>query len=287
SRTLIQVDIDATEIGKNYPVDIALLGDAPTLLRDLVDAAADMDLRGPDRDLEGLRAETEYFCESAMRADDVPIKPQRAMAEIREALPDDALVFTDIGNSLTWVERNLLARQPNCVISFGSLAAMGSGVAAVIGGKIAAGSRPAVAVCGDGDFQIYGMEVMTAVSHDIPVVWIVLENGRLGMVRDVQTTMYHGRHVASEFVAPDLTLLAQAFGAAGYRAESPAQIAPMLREALDAGRPAILTILIDPDEMPPYKARMLAMERSMGLPGKRESMGLAAVRALIGMLRER
>ncbi len=287
SQTLIQMDIDATEIGKNYPVDLSLVGDAPTLLRDLADAAASLDLYGPERELDSLRAETEYFSEDGMRSDEVPIKPQRAMVEIRQALPDDALIFTDIGNSITWVERNLLARQPNTIISFGSLAAMGSGVAAVVGGKLAAGARPAVVVCGDGDFQIYGMEVMTAVSHSIPAVWIVLENGSLGMVRDVQTNMYHGRHVASEFVSPDLTLMAQAFGAAGYRPESPAEIAPMLRQALGDGRPAILTIPIDRDEMPPVKARMLAMERSMGLPSKRESMGLNAVRALIRMLRER
>lgn len=72
------------------------------------------------------------------------------------------MILTDIGNSLAWAERNLLIRRPNSVYGFGGLAAMGSGVAAVVGAQVAAGSRPAVAICGDGDFQMHGMEVMTA-----------------------------------------------------------------------------------------------------------------------------
>lgn len=287
--TMIQVDIDPSEIGKNYAVDIGLVGDAATVLGDLLAFAEQgsmQSVRGLDH-LAGLKRDTEYFSEGAMSSDDVPIKPQRAMTEVRAALPDDAVIFTDIGNSVTWVERCFLARRPNTVFSFGNLAAMGSGVAAVIGGKLAAGSRPAVAICGDGDFQVYGMEVMTAVNHEIPVVWIVLENRRLGMVYDVQTMSYRGRHIASEMRVPDLSLLAEAFGAAGWRAEKPADIAPIVGEALQAERPAIVSIPIDADEMPPTKARMLAMERSLGLPDVKKSVSLESIKALVRMLRER
>jgi acetolactate synthase-1/2/3 large subunit len=289
SGTLIQVEIDPEEIGKNYPVDIALHGDAAIVLADLLQAAG-AEPESPDRAqlmLDPLRADTEYFSEAAMTSDAVPIKPQRAMAEVRRALPDDAIVFTDIGNSVTWVERCYVARKPNTVVGFGNLAAMGSGVAAVVGGKLAAGSRPAVAICGDGDFQMHGMEVMTAVSHEIPAIWIVLENGGLAMIRDTQTSTYRGRHISCDFQVPDLPLLAQSFGALGLRASEPGEIAPMLAEALSSGRPAILSIAVDPDEMPPAKARMLAMQRSMGLPDTNRSISLGAIKALLTMFRER
>ena len=289
STALIQIDVDPSEMGKNYAVDVALQGDAATVVGELLDEAQRVDARTSRSidHLDELKRDTEYFAEPAMESDDVPIKPQRVMAEIRAALPDDALVFTDIGNSLTWVERNYIARQPNSVISFGSLAAMGSGVAAVVGGKLAAGTRPTVVVCGDGDFQMHGMEVMTAVNHGIPAIWIILENRALGMIRDVQTMSYRGRHVASDMANPDFTALAEAFGASGYRAEHPNEIGPALREAMAQVRPAILSVRIDEGEMPPAKPRMLAMERSMGLPAVHQQFSMGSVKALLRMLLER
>lgn len=178
---------------------------------------------------------------------------------MQEALPDDALVFTDIGNTITWVERCLMARRPDMIMSLCGLPAMGSGVAACIGGKLAAPERPVLVVCGDGDFQMHGMDVMTAVSHDIPVVWLILQNDMLAMVHDIQTMTYKGRYVASEFKTPDLMKLADAFGALGLRAEGPGEVTEAVRTALASGRPAIVSVPIDPEEMPLAKARMRAL----------------------------
>jgi len=107
-------------------------------------------------------------------------------------------------------------------------------------------------------------------------------------VADVPQTMsYQGRHVASSFQNPDFVALAQAFGAMGLRAERPDEIAPSLERALSSDRPAILAVPIDPEEMPPAKPRMLAMERSMGLPSLKDSVSRGAAKALLGMFRER
>ena len=289
STAFIQIDVDLSEMGKNYPVDVALVGDAASVLEEIkrtVDGLAAEAPRPIDH-LSELKTSTEFFAEPEMTSDAVPTTPQRAIAEIQKALPDDITLSFDIGNSLTWLERGFVARCPDTIMGFGSLAAMGSGVAAIVGGKLAAPNRPAVVVCGDGDFQMHGMEVMTAVNHDLAVIWIILENGSLGMIKDVQTMNYRNRHISSEFGNPDFVGLAEAFGAAGFRATQPDEIGPCLQKALEANRAAIVSIPIDASIMPPTKARMLAMERSLGLPAMHRRMGMGAVKALLSMLRER
>ena len=289
SKALIHIDVDPDEIGKNYPVEVGLLGDAGVILKALVERVERMKTgeRRPAEDFPALKARTEYFAEPAMTSTEVPLKPQRVMAELREALPEDALVFTDIGNTVTWVERCLLARRPDMTMSLSGLAAMGSGVAAVIGGKLAAPDRPTLVVCGDGDFQMHGMEVMTAVSHNIPVVWLILQNDTLAMVRDIQTMTYKSRYVASEFATPDFTKLADAFGVLGLRAERPGEVTTAIRSAFAANRPAIVSVPIDPNEMPPAKARMMATDRSLGNPPLMESLNLGGLKTLWSMLKER
>lgn len=289
SKALIHVDIDSSEIGKNYPVDVGLLGDAGVILKALVDQVQSLKTgdRQPAEDFPDLKARSEYFSEPAMTSTEVPLKPQRVMAELGEALPDDALVFTDIGNTVTWVERCLLVRRPDTIMSLCGLAAMGSGVAAVIGGKLAASDRPTMVVCGDGDFQMHGMEVMTAVSHNIPVVWLILQNDMLAMVHDIQTMTYKGRYVASEFKAPDFVKLAESFGALGLRAEKPGEVADAITTALASGRAAIVSVPIDPNEMPPAKARMMAMDRSLGNPPLMQSLSLGGLKTIWSMLKER
>jgi len=286
---LIQIDIDPEEMGKNYPVDVVLLGDAEGVLQALVETTerAKTGERHPADDFAALKKETEYFSEPAMRSTAVPLKPQRVMAELAEALPSDALVFTDIGNTVTWVERCLLVRRPDTTMSLSGLAAMGSGVAACIGGKLAQQARPTIAICGDGDFQMHGMEVMTAVSHDIPVVWLIVQNDRLAMVRDVQTMTYKSHYIASEFTCPDFVKMAESFGALGLRAEKPGEVAEAVTAAFASGRPAMVSARIDPDEMPPAKARMMAMERAWGNPPVMQSLSMGALKALWSMLKER
>lgn len=289
SKALIQVDIDPTEIGKNYPVDLGLISDAGAVLEALVEQVRTLmagERRPPD-DFAAAKVRTEYFSEPAMSSTSTPLKPQRVMAELREAMPDDALVFTDIGNTVTWVERCLMVRRPDTTMSLSGLAAMGSGVAAGIGGKLANPDRPTFVVCGDGDFQMHGMEVMTAVSHGIPVIWLILQNDMLAMIRDVQTMAYKGRYVATKFVSPDFVKLADSFGALGLRAEKPGEVAEALKTAVAADRPAVVSVPIDPDEMPPAKARMLAIERSLGNPPLMKTLSRGALKAVWSMLQER
>jgi acetolactate synthase-1/2/3 large subunit len=171
-------------------------------------------------------------------------------------------------------------------MSLAGLAAMGSGVAAVIGGKLARPDRPAICVCGDGDLQMHGMEIATATSYGLPVIWLVLENGMLGMIKDVQVSSYRNRRIAHTFFQPDLVKLAEALGGIGLRAVAPGEVRAAVEAALSATGPVVIAVPIDPDEMPPTKPRMLAIERSMGLPPVSESLSLGGIRALWTMFHE-
>lgn len=296
-KALIQIDVDPAEIGKNYPVDVALVGDARTAIERLLgelgapDAMADHptpDERSDGQEsLAAIKASSEFFDEPAMRSLAFPLKPQRVMRELREALPDEAIVFTDIGNSMTWVERCLPARAGNLFVGLSGLAAMGSGVAAAIGGKLAAPNRPVVCICGDGDFAMTGMEVLTAVAYGVPVVWVVLDNSRLGMIHDIQNLSYQGRVEASTLKNPDFVALAQALGAEGLRISRAGELEEAAKVALASNRPFIIDVPIDPDEMPPMKPRMMALERSVGLPSTRKSISWQTIKAMVRMVRER
>ncbi len=285
SRALIQIDIDPSEIGKNYPVSLAIVADAAAAVRGLI-ARANGVLR-PGEDIEPFKRSHEYFREESMFSEATPVKPQRLMKEVRDAVPRDVIVFADIGNTLTWGERCFQAFQEGRFVTASGLAAMGSAVAASVGGKLGSPQSPTICLCGDGDFQMTGMEVATAVAHKIPVTWIILKNNELAMVHDIQSVSYQSRYIASTFSDTDFVLLARALGADAYRTDKPSEIGPLVREALGKSGPVVIEVTIDAAEMPPMKPRMLALKRSLGLPDVTASFSLNAIKALWTMIKER
>lgn len=285
SKALIQIDIDPTEIGKNYPVTLGLVSDAGVVLKGLVAELSEPRRKGDEIGL--FKNKHEYFREDPMFSDTIPMKPQRLMKELREVLPRDVVVFADIGNTLAWAERSFQAYSEGRFVAASGLAAMGSAVAACIGGKLGSPQNPTVCFCGDGDFHMTGMEVATATAHKIPVIWIVLKNSRLGMIHDVQSVSYQSRYISSTFSDTDFVLAARALGAEGYRTDNPSEIGPIVREALGKSAPAVIEATIDETEMPPTKPRMLALKRSLGLPDTTASFSWNAIKALWTMVKER
>lgn len=142
---------------------------------------------------------------------------------------------------------------------------MGYGVAASIGGQLAAPDKHVVCMCGDGDFQMQGMEVVTAVNYNIPVKWFIFNNQALAMIRDIQDNVFKGRRVSSDLVNPDFVKLAEAMGAVGYRIQKPSQIETTVKEALRNDRPTVVDCQIDPHEVPSFDARAEAIVRAMGI----------------------
>ncbi|MGM0367096.1 MAG: thiamine pyrophosphate-binding protein [Actinomycetota bacterium] len=211
-----------------------------------------------------MKREREYFSDPKMEDDSIPLKPQRFMKLLRDSLPEETIIFGDIGNTLTWLESYFQSLKPNSFFICSSLASMGYGVSASIGGQIAAGNRPVVCVCGDGDFQMQGMEVVTAVNYNIPVTWFILNNQSLGMMVDLQKIIYGGRKISSEFVNPDFVKLAESMGAVGLRITKPKEIESVVQKAISNKKPTVVDVQIDPDEAPPFDARAEAITKAQG-----------------------
>ncbi len=286
SKALIQVDIDANEIGKNYPVTVGIIADAAATLRSITAYLRTLPPK-PTLELGAFKHSTRYFNEEESLSDSVPMKPQRLMRELRKSLPRDTVIFGDMGNTYSWILRYFQSYPEGMNFLPSGLACMGSSVAACIGAKLGKPSSPVVCICGDGDFLMTGMEVLTAVDYGIPVIWIVLKNNRLGLIHDVQALSYQGRYCASMFGDVDFASIAQAFRAVGQRIERPDEVAPAMSAALEADGPVVLEAVIDPDEKFPLTSRATAMRDSVGLPRVIDSLSVESARALLKMFRNK
>lgn len=286
SKALIQIDIDENEIGKNYPVTVGLVADAPATVRAL-SAYLKPSASRPKRDLTTLKESTHYYNEKECFSDSVPMKPQRLMHELRMSIPRDSVIFGDMGNTYSWILRYFQSYPEGMNFLPSGLACMGSSVAACIGGKLGKPASPVVCICGDGDFMMTGMEVLTAVEYKIPVIWVVLKNNRLGMIHDVQALSYQGRYSACMFNEVDFVSIAQAMGATGVRLTAPDEVGPAVHAALNSRGPVILEATIDPDEKFPLTSRATAMKDSVGLPKIMDSISAESIRALVKMFRNK
>ena len=265
---IIQIDTDPTEIGKNYPFEVGIVGDAKAVLQELIGHVRALLSRLPPtefKDLEerkktrqkeilSLKGELKYYTEPVSYSEAVPTKPQRAVRELREFLAKNAMVLADCGNNLAWVEKYYQALMPKGFIADGGHTAMGFSVAASIGVKLGAPDRQVVDVVGNASFTMLSKEVNTASQYKIPVVWFILNDGNLGMIIQGQKFGYGTwepeRYIVTQSYVMDFVKFAEACHAYGQIVERPTEIKDALKNAFDSGKPSILDVRIDPDEVP-------------------------------------
>lgn len=268
SEALVQVDVDPAMLGNAFPVDLPIVGDVKATLCELLEvlnAITGSQRASQAEDLRRLRQE------SAIPPPIVTglptrtgMSPSAVPGALRAALPDSTLVFVDSGNSVSWMGRYFRVREPHTYFLSMGLASMGHAVAGAVGGSCAAGSgRPVVAVVGDAAFAMNGMEVHTAVEHELPVVWIVLNNGGHGMVSHGERLLFGGDDLgACHFRAPFRAKeVAEALGATGVRVSSAKDLEQATREAITRAGPTVIEVLIDRDEMPPS---LISRARTVG-----------------------
>ena len=266
---IIQIDTDPTEIGKNYPFDVGIVGDAKAVLQELIEHVKAILSRLPPAELKELeerrktrqkeiltlKGELEYYEEAVSFSDAVPTKPQRAVRELRKFLDKNAIVMADCGNNLAWVEKYYQVLMPKGFIADGGHTAMGFSVAASIGVKLGAPERQVVDVVGNASFTMLSKEVNTATAYNIPVVWCILNDMNLGMIIQGQKFGYGmwepERYIVTQSYVMDFVKFAEACHAYGQLVERPTEIKDALKSAFDSGRPSIIDIRIDPDEVPP------------------------------------
>ncbi len=272
NRTVIQIDIDPLEIGKNYPIDASVVGDAKAVLSALADVlcspASTVQPR-PNLLLQRIHAEHErYYSAEALQGAASLLKPQALVARMSEIVPPETLLFVDNGNCLSWAGQYYVARQPGTVFMALNVASMGYAIAAAIGGKIAAPDRPVVALLGDGAFAMNGMEVHTAADYDIPVIWVVLNNGGHGMVYNGETLLC-GQSFTTVFRRPlDIAAIARGLGVQAYKATTLEEFSEALHQAILAQEPCVIDAYVDLEEIP-YTLRR-RVETLHGFFGKQE-----------------
>jgi acetolactate synthase-1/2/3 large subunit len=260
---LIHVDIDPTEIGRNYPTELGIVGDAREVLRQLRELAGAQGLkREPsawDSDIEGWKAEWQNFIGPELESDAEPIDPRRVIGELRKAAPRDTLMITDTGNHQTWMEQYWEVYEPRTVFTPGGFAGMGFGTCGVLGLKLARPERPAICITSDGSFMMFPGAVATAVEHDIPAVWVILNNYSIGVIRDLQRFYMDNREIGTSFVKqstgefwnPDFAAMAEAMGAGGISVDHPGDLKDAIATALEARRPFVLDVKVNRDTAVP------------------------------------
>ena len=255
---VIHVDVDPAEIGKNRATDVPIVGDAKVVVGQLVDAARDRLERDkpvvPDTAAWREHLAT-YKREHPLRVEqdeDGPIKPQTAIRAIYDTWGDEATYVAGVGQHQMWAAQHIPYTRPRQWINSGGLGTMGFAVPAAIGAKVGLGDAPVVAIDGDGCFQMTFQEIAAAVQHDIPVVFAVINNGFLGMVRQWQHLFYEDRlssvHLPQD--CPDLVKLADAYGIPGFRATTMDELRSVLDKAHQITDQCVLIdVRVHPDEM--------------------------------------
>lgn len=286
-RELIQIDSLADEIGKAYPVTDATIGTLPDVLEEIARVHPEIAPSAIEQRRAALANHLKrnpLFADPEMESDQVPMLPQRIMADLAEAVPDDAILLSDSSKWVRWLGRFFQAR-PGQILSAHDFEPMGWAVAAALGVKRAFPDRPVVSLSGDGAFLMSALEIATAVDHNLPVVWMVFNDARLGIIHDLQEMLYGGRYCGTQFRSPDLIAFSESLGARGFKVEKPGDLASALADGLASGRPCVLDIRFDVNEVPAVRPRALIVTKEMGLPAP--GIGFTTTRTLFKMLKDK
>jgi len=235
---IVHVDLDASEIGKNVPVALALVGDARGVTERLVAAIAP---RGCRAWLAEIRGWTRPPADS-YRGD---LSPDAIVAGIHAAAHDRCTIVTDVGQHQMWVAKLYPYGRPNTHITSGGLGTMGFAVPAAMGVKLARPREDVWAISGDGGFQMNMQEIATMVQERIPVKLAVFNNGYLGMVRQWQQFFHGKRYSATPIWSPDYVKLAAAYGIPGWRVARASELEPVLARASVAEGPVLVEFVIE------------------------------------------
>lgn len=243
-RTVIHIDIDEAELGKNLPEIIELCGDAKPILRQLLAEIAE---KHSETWLETIRADIQA---GNTNADPEAFIPETIIKSVRSFTDDDTVVATDVGQHQMWVMQHYAFEKPRTLLTSGGLGTMGYGLGAAIGGCVAAGNRRTVLFTGDGSFGMNLNELATAVSQRLPLTIVLFNNGVLGMVRQWQGLFYDERYSSTTLARKtDFVALSKAFGADGHVVTSLEELRQALSADLPQDKPVLLDCRIDMDEM--------------------------------------
>ena len=241
--TIIHIDVDPAEIGKNVRVNIPVIGDVKVVLNQLLSRLS-AKLPGAWQDKIN-RWKKEYPINFEENGN---LKPQQVIREIYNVTGGTARIATEVGQHQMWAAHYYTYTRPRSFISSGGLGTMGYGFPASIGVQVACPGETVFDIAGDGSIQMNIQELATAVNYELPVNIAVLNNGFLGMVRQWQELFYNHRYSYTELSNPDFVKIAEAYGASGTRVTSKSELRPALEEAIRNSKPVMLDFVVEREE---------------------------------------
>ncbi|MEZ5141138.1 MAG: thiamine pyrophosphate-binding protein [Acidimicrobiales bacterium] len=270
SRALVHVETDPLLIGRTWPSDIPLLGDAATVLEHLAglgdEAVAGLDAGRPVRRafLERIRAAgPRRYAEEDTTSDAVPMHPARVVTELRAAFPDDGVLCVDSGAHRAWFAEYWTVRRPGTHLSLTNLGPMGGAIPLGIGAKLARPAQPLMVATGDGCMLMHGMELHTAAREQVPLIVAVMNNRAYGNIWYRAHALGPGPEQLTDIPGIDWVGFARAMGGDGERVERPDQIAPAVERGLAATGPYLLDLRTDktyPTPVAAWRARQAEWE---------------------------
>ena len=258
---IIQIDTDPRMLGLVRPVSVGVCGDAglaAAAILDLLQTSNETPACHANKsermaEVSRQKAEWEKELDGWGQDDGSPIAPRRCLRELEKALPEDAMVTTDIGNICSVANSYLRFEKPNSFFAAMSFGNCGYAFPAAIGAKVAAPGRPAVVYVGDGAWGMSLLETLTCVREDIPVTVVVFNNGQWGAEKKNQVDFYDDRYVGTNLVNPSFAAIAEAMGADGIKVTHPGEIGDALRQGTKADKPTVIEVMVTQELGDPFR----------------------------------
>lgn len=249
---VIHIDIDPNEIGRNYPVEIGAVADLKQALTVLNRVAKNLYPNAKQnealkQEIAAYKKEFRASNKALEESDSFPMSPQRILAEVREVLPGDAIITTDVGWNKNGVGQQFPIYEPGSILTPGGLATMGFGSPAALGAKIAAPDKVVVSLIGDGGFGQNPAVLATAASENIPAVFVIMNNYAFGTIAGLEKAHYDTTFGTlfikdGEPYSPDYAAIARAYGIEGVKIQSADEFKPALKRAIESNKPFVIDV---------------------------------------------
>ena len=264
--TIIHVDIDPAEIGKNKLIDVPIVGDLKHVLNEM---NHELTPQTHESWLERIREWREEYPIRVRPHEGNSLLPQKVIYEIDNILKGNAIVVTDVGQHQMWTSQFITFSKPNTIITSGGAGTMGFGLPAAIGAQVAQPDKKVVLITGDGGLQMNSQELLLLKAYNIPVKVVIINNGFLGMVRQWQELFNQRRYSFVDLeVNPDFETLAKAYGVQGVTLSTIEELRSQLRDLILSDEPVVINCVVEREEnvFPMIPAGCTAKDM-MGLKG--------------------
>jgi len=246
NKTLMHINIDKNEIDKVYKADYAMVSDIKPAI---VGITEELSRRIGTREPNEIEKE-KYYDEQINYTGD-KIHPGQLVQVMSRSLPENSIVMGDAGAHMLWLNCYLQLTKNQRYQNPGSFGPMASHVNGSIGVKCANPDKHVICGCGDGAYLMAGFELLTAVQNNIPVIWVIFNNGEFNVIKKFLINMF-GDHAFMQFQNPDYVMYAEACGAQGYRVEELSDFEKVFNEALNSNKPALIDVVVESEVYPPF-----------------------------------